>query len=121
MFNKHISNVSGSREIQWPYVHGLFEQAIYGGRIDNDYDLRVLISYLNEYFNQGILTGANPSRKTLGPAIKLPNTTDIQEYYRLIESMPEFDRPSSFGLPSNIERSWQRIESSQVIGQLKSK
>lgn len=70
--------IPGSRDIQWPYVHGLFEQAIYGGRIDNDYDLRVLISYLGEYFNEGILTGANPSRKTVGPSIKLPNSTDIQ-------------------------------------------
>jgi len=38
-----------------------------------------------------------------------------------IEGMPENDRPGYFGLPSNIEKSWQRIASARVIGQLKCK
>lgn len=33
--------------------------------------------------------------------------------------LPEFDKPSYFGLPENIERSAQRIVSNQVISQLK--
>ena len=36
-----------------------------------------------------------------------------------IESLPDVDKPSYFGLPENIERSSQRIVSSNVIGQLK--
>lgn len=43
----------------------------------------------------------------------------LQDYISLIKGLPEEDDPSYFGLPSNIERSWQRIVSSQVIGQLK--
>lgn len=37
----------------------------------------------------------------------------------MINSLPEFDKPSYFGLPENIERSAQRIISNQVISQLK--
>lgn len=33
--------------------------------------------------------------------------------------LPEFDKPSYFGLPENIERASQRIVSSQVISQLR--
>lgn len=36
-----------------------------------------------------------------------------------IESLPEFDKPSYFGLPENIERSAQRFISSGVISQLR--
>ena len=36
-----------------------------------------------------------------------------------IEGLPEFDKPNYFGLPENIERSSQRIISSQVISQLR--
>ena len=37
----------------------------------------------------------------------------------MINSFPEDDKPSYFGLPANIERSSQRIISNQVISQLK--
>lgn len=43
----------------------------------------------------------------------------FQDYIEAIEELPEFDKPSYFGLPENIERSAQRIISNQVIGQLK--
>ena len=36
-----------------------------------------------------------------------------------IEGLPEFDKPSYFGLPENIERSSQKIISTAVISQLK--
>jgi dynein heavy chain 2, cytosolic len=37
---------SAGTSIDWEAVHGLMEDAIYGGRIDNAFDLRVLRSYL---------------------------------------------------------------------------
>ena len=37
----------------------------------------------------------------------------------MIEQLPDDDLPSYFGLPANIERSSQRINSQQVISQLK--
>lgn len=37
-----------------------------------------------------------------------------QDYRRVIENLPEDDRPAFFGLPANIARSSQRIVSSQV-------
>jgi dynein heavy chain 2 len=33
-------------ELDWEIIHGLMEDAIYGGRIDNAYDVRVLRAYL---------------------------------------------------------------------------
>jgi dynein heavy chain 2, cytosolic len=38
-------------------LFGLFENAIYGGRIDNDFDSRVLRAYLESYFNVDIIQG----------------------------------------------------------------
>uniref|UniRef100_A0A8C5EPV0 Cytoplasmic dynein 2 heavy chain 1 n=1 Tax=Gouania willdenowi TaxID=441366 RepID=A0A8C5EPV0_GOUWI len=42
-----------------------------------------------------------------------------EDYRSIIENLPEDDRPAFFGLPANIERSSQRIISSQVISQLR--
>ena len=43
----------------------------------------------------------------------------LKEFIEAIEALPEFDKPSYFGLPENIERSSQRMESSAVITALK--
>ena len=43
----------------------------------------------------------------------------LQDYLDVVNDLPEFDKPSYFGLPENIERSAQRIVSGQVISQLK--
>lgn len=36
----------GNKGMDWEVIHGLMEDAIYGGRVDNAYDTRVLRSYL---------------------------------------------------------------------------
>ena len=33
---------SGRGDVPWNFVHGLYEQAIYGGRVDNPFDIQVL-------------------------------------------------------------------------------
>ena len=49
--------VTGSGTVRWKFVHGLFENAIYGGRIDNTFDAKVLQSYLLQYFEQAVFPG----------------------------------------------------------------
>ncbi|XP_061575223.1 dynein cytoplasmic 2 heavy chain 1 isoform X3 [Cololabis saira] len=115
----------GGKPFQWEFVHGLLESAIYGGRIDNPSDLRILRSYLEQFFSARLLSSSAGQRKSRGgahifpPQISLPNSCSILEYCSVIEKLPEDDRPGFFGLPANIERSSQRIISSQVISQLR--
>ncbi|XP_076054654.1 dynein cytoplasmic heavy chain beethoven [Oratosquilla oratoria] len=109
----------GSGEIKWDYVHGLYENAIYGGRVDNVWDIRVMTAYLQQFFNNDIIGGKKPPAGHLAPQVTLPTTVNYQDYTEAIRVLADDDEPSHFGLPANIERSWQRIVSSQVIGQLK--
>ncbi|KAF4008811.1 hypothetical protein G4228_000485 [Cervus hanglu yarkandensis] len=111
----------GSKDVQWEFVHGLLENAIYGGRIDNYFDLRVLQSYLKQFFNSSIIDILNQrNKKSIFPySISLPKSCSILDYRAVIEKLPEDDKPSFFGLPANIARSSQRMMSSQVISQLK--
>ncbi|XP_073414467.1 cytoplasmic dynein 2 heavy chain 1 isoform X2 [Dendrobates tinctorius] len=108
----------GSRTFQWDFVTGLLENAIYGGRVDNYFDLRVLRSYLEQYFNSHA-GGIRGSKLTFPLRISLPISCSIIEYRNVIGSLPEDDKPAFFGLPANIARSSQRMISSQVISQLR--
>lgn len=64
-------------EIQWNFIHGLFDQAVYGGRVDNPVDTDVLRSYLNQYFNSAIVGGTRGLKSRLAPNINLPNSTEL--------------------------------------------
>ncbi|KAL4105900.1 hypothetical protein PRIC1_003955 [Phytophthora ramorum] len=105
----------GSGGIDWQTLHGLMENAIYGGRIDNPYDLRVLRCNLTEYFSQELLSG----QKSVTRGVKLPQSAQHADFLDVIDRFPDVDAPAMFGLPDNIERSMQRSLSGQVIVQLK--
>ncbi|KAF2362508.1 ATPase dynein-related AAA domain [Trinorchestia longiramus] len=114
-----LYTLAGGGEIKWDFIIGLFENAIYGGRVDNVWDLRVLQSYLSLFFSNEVIGGKKPPARHLAPNLALPTTVNYQDYYGLVTSLPEDDQPDHFGLPANIERSRQRMNSSRVIHQLK--
>ena len=60
-------------------MHGLFDKAVYGGRIDNPIDSEVIHSYLVQYFTNSFFSGSGKGPKLkFGPGITLPNSTDIR-------------------------------------------
>lgn len=65
----------GGESIRWQFIHGLFESAIYGGRVDNLFDVRVLQSYLQQLFNQDLLGGRSRSNGTMPAGTDLPAST----------------------------------------------
>ena len=105
--------------ISWDYVHGLFQNAIYGGRVDNSFDLRVLESYLKDFFNSDVISGSGSAVKSFGPGIELPKSDSYQELLDIVYRLPEEDKPSFFGLPPNIERTYQRNASTEIIRQIR--
>ncbi|KAK3929891.1 Cytoplasmic dynein 2 heavy chain 1 [Frankliniella fusca] len=106
----------GSQSVQWEFIHGLLEKAIYGGRVDNTYDSCVLISYLQQFFNKAVL---HEGSKLISDGIHVPNTSDFNDHCKTIQQLSEKDKPSYFGLPNNVDRSWQRVSSAVVVNQLK--
>ena len=105
-------------DVKWDYVHGLYSNAIYGGRVDDIHDGKILLSYLEDFFNPNVISGSGRSRDPLGP-LDLPSTTEYRDYVDLVNKLSDEDKPSAFGLPANIERSYQRSRSSETISQLR--
>jgi len=110
---------AGNKGMKWDFLHGLFENAIYGGRVDNIFDVRVLTSYLMHYFSDSLVGGSRGKDKLFPENISLPGSSNYKEFTDVVANLSEEDKPSLFGLPANIDRSAQRIISGQVITQLK--
>lgn len=81
-------------------LQGLMSDTIYGGRIDNSVDLRILNTYLKEYFNQETVDG----KKSLVEGLTTKNIND----YKSILS--EEDDPNLYGLPNGIDKAINRIK-----------
>jgi dynein heavy chain 2 len=99
---------------QWVTLRGLLENAVYGGRVDNEFDIKVLRTYLGQLFSAETFT-----RREIWSGVSIPANGRYSDYLALIKSLPETDSPSLFGLPENIDRSVQRFNSARVIKQLK--
>ena len=93
-------------------MYGVFEEEIYGGRIDNPSDLKVLRAYLRKYFNQLVLN----SQVDMGFGMLPKNQKDLNHF---VSKMPEVDDPSTFGLPRNIDKAVQRAATDAVLKDLK--
>jgi len=67
--------ITSSEKDRWEYLNGLLLNAIYGGRVDNDFDLRILHSYLTQYFSD---TSLGKQQANLEQGIVVPLSSDVQ-------------------------------------------
>jgi len=102
-----------TKSLNFEALYGIFEEGIYGGRIDNPSDLKVLRSYLRKYFNQLMLN----SQTEVGFGSNIPKNQ--KELIAFTNRMPEIDDPSVFGLPKNIDKAVQRASTEAVVHHLK--
>ena len=52
--------IGKSFDVNWPMLYGIMLDTVYGGRIDNDVDMRLLNVYLHHYFNKEIESARLP-------------------------------------------------------------
>eukprot|EP00981_Chlorochromonas_danica_P004240 scaffold857_cov152-Ochromonas_danica.AAC.23 len=105
--------------IDWETVHGLMEDAIYGGRVDNAFDMRVLRAYLKLFFSDRLAGEGSAGAEVIqGTPLRMPSNPDYKAFKKLISQLPDVDAPYFFSLPDNIERSLQRTNSTSLIKQL---
>ncbi|KAJ3189734.1 Cytoplasmic dynein 2 heavy chain 1 [Gaertneriomyces sp. JEL0708] len=104
---------------RWKTFHGLLENAIYGGRIDDPQDALRLRTYLTSFFNEDAYAVGNRPTRKLAKGLSVPNSTDYSVHCATIAALPDVDDVTAFGLPANIDRVVQRNASSAVVSQLK--
>jgi dynein heavy chain 2 len=95
-------------KVDWPTIHGVLENAIYGGRMESDFDVRVLKKYFDRLLSQQILGNTGEQIKQ---GTRIPSTNARKQFMDLIESdFAESDVPALFALPPNADRTVQRTK-----------
>lgn len=105
-------------EADWEFVRGILKFVIYGGRIENDFDAKVLDSYLNVLFSDEKINGRPGQQLVKG--IEIPASPNIDEYVgHISKEVPAVDEPYLFGLPENTKYSWQIVEADRTISSIR--
>ncbi|ORZ33974.1 dynein heavy chain and region D6 of dynein motor-domain-containing protein [Catenaria anguillulae PL171] len=104
-------------EIPWDALRYLIAEANYGGRITDDWDRRVLKTYIGSYFCTDAIEVPQFKLSTL-PQYHVPEPTNIQAYRDYIASWPGYDRPEAFGQHPNADIASQIRESNNLLSTL---
>ncbi|GMI47335.1 hypothetical protein TrCOL_g3071 [Triparma columacea] len=96
----------GDEVLPWGSLKYLIGDAMYGGRVSDDMDRRVLVTYLGEYMGDFLFDDCQKfffSRD--GYEYALPEDADgkVETYREYVENMPLVNSPAVFGLHPNAE------------------
>jgi len=91
-------------EIPWETLRYLIGEAMYGGRVTDAYDRRVLNTYLEEYMGDFLFDENQPFYfSQAGHDYTCPTEGDLVEYNGAINQLPLTQSPAVFGLHPNAE------------------
>ncbi|KAI9188053.1 hypothetical protein H9P43_002444 [Blastocladiella emersonii ATCC 22665] len=99
----------------WDALRYLIAEANYGGRITDDWDRRVLKTYIGSYFCPEAITVPQFKLSSL-PQYYVPDPTSTAQQYRdYIATWPGYDRPEAFGQHPNADIASQIRESNNLL------
>ncbi|KAI9224867.1 dynein heavy chain and region D6 of dynein motor-domain-containing protein [Blastocladiella britannica] len=104
-------------ETPWDALRYLIAEANYGGRITDDWDRRVLKTYIAAFFCPEALSVPQFKLSTL-PMYYVPDPTTAQAYREFISTWPGYDRPEAFGQHPNADIASQIRESNNLLSTL---
>jgi dynein heavy chain len=104
-------------ETPWDALKYLIAEANYGGRVTDDWDRRVLRSYINHLFNDEAINTPQYHLSSLSNYF-IPETSALQQVRDYVSSLPTFDKPEVFGQHSNADIASQIKESANMLQSL---
>jgi len=96
---KERTNISPDK-IPWDALRTLLSQSIYGGRIDNEFDQKLLECFVDHLFNAQIYN----SDFTLADNVTVPEGSVFEHFREWVEKLPDRQPPTWLGLPKNAEK-----------------
>ena len=111
-------------KVPWEAIRILLSQCIYGGKIDNEFDQRLLTSFLNKLFTiksfdpDFVLVSNVSGLDSNKDKITMPEGIRRDHFLNWAETLAGRQTPSWLGLPDNAEKVLLTNETSQMISKL---
>eukprot|EP00698_Gefionella_okellyi_P008566 TRINITY_DN2129_c0_g2_i1.p1 TRINITY_DN2129_c0_g2~~TRINITY_DN2129_c0_g2_i1.p1 ORF type:complete len:4490 (+),score=1324.74 TRINITY_DN2129_c0_g2_i1:457-13926(+) len=108
----YLYSLDIKKGISWTTIRYMICEVQYGGRITDDYDKRLLVTYGNTWldnplFNSGFEFYQNYT---------VPEGKNIMDFRNFIDQLPLQDTPQIFGLHPNAELNFAATQSNEILG-----
>ena len=107
-------------KLPWDALKTILTQNLYGGKIDNEYDNKILVSLIERFFTPKCFESSYPlfevanSKETL----YMPEALKTAQYIDWVEKLPSSESPAWSGLPINVEKILKEQKASRVLAKL---
>ena len=108
----HVDELAPKAPISWTTARYMFCEVHYGGRVTDDYDRRLLLTYGKVWFGDHMFLDNFSFYK----GYEIPHLKTIDDYRNSIETLPLIDTPDVFGLHPNADISCQTKVSQNMLG-----
>jgi dynein heavy chain 1 len=109
-------------KIPWDALRALVSQSIFGGKIDNEFDQKILQSLVNYFFRKETFDMNYPLFDSLDSSedkLTVPEVKQYNEFFKWIKELPEVESPIWSGLPLNVEKLNRINESGRLMTNIK--
>ena len=111
-------------KIPWDALATLLSQAIYGGRVDNEIDARLLTTFVRNIIRESSFNADFPLVKANGPdepAITAPEGFKRDQFLAWAHNLPNSQLPYWLGLPNNAEKVVLTVRGRELAAKVKRK
>ena len=119
--SKGQENIPPSK-IPWDAIRTIIHQSMYGGKIDNDYDMKILESLVNLYFNEKTFEDNYPlfksSNENASNMLTVPRKENNAGFIEWVNALPNIESPEWSGLPNNAEKLVRETASRRFITEM---
>merc|ERR1719498_1353346 len=110
-----MSLLEGS-QISWVTVQYMVAEAQYGGRITDDLDRELFVTYAAKWFCDDIFKANFAFNNFMSDYnYKIPEGLDIQNFREAIDTIPAVDSPLIFGLHPNADLTYRLKDATEMI------
>lgn len=99
----HLDEMDPKKGVSWQTVCYMLGEVMYGGRVTDDFDKRLLVTFTNVWFNESLLTANFEFHK----GYRVPMSRNLNTYVDYINNLPTSDTPEVFGLHTNADITYQ--------------
>ncbi|PRP82215.1 dynein-1-alpha heavy chain, flagellar inner arm I1 complex, partial [Planoprotostelium fungivorum] len=122
LLSTYLTKATKNRDkvIPWGSLRYLIGEVMYGGRVTDTFDRRILKTYLDEYMGDFLFDTFQPFHFYNDEKVNysIPSDGPVQKYVSAIEALPHINSPEVFGLHSNAEVSYYTNASSEILNNL---
>ncbi|GBE78470.1 Dynein heavy chain, cytoplasmic [Sparassis crispa] len=107
--------------IPWDALRTLVKQSVYGGRVDSDFDQKILDAFVDGLFTPSAynvdfhLVPSTTGYQVLG----VPDGTKLDHFLSWVQGLPDKEPPAWLGLPPTAERVIAIAQGNELLGKLR--